>query len=51
MDHFPSTHHSARFDIRMVANESVLMSTPTGLMTSYQFHVSIYRLAVLKFLF
>ena len=51
MDHFLSTHHSARFDILMIANESVLMSNPIGLMTNYQFHVSIYCLAVLKFLF
>ena len=51
MDHFPSTHHSAGFDIRVIAKESVLMSTPTGLMASYQFHVSIYCLGVLKFLF
>jgi len=35
----------------MIANESVLMSTPTGITTSYQFHVSIYWLAVLKLLF
>jgi len=51
MDHFPSTHHSARFNIRMIANESVLMSTSIGIMTTYHFHVSVYCLAVLKFLF
>ena len=36
--------------VSMVANESVLMSTRIWLMTSYQFHISIYCLVVLKFL-
>jgi len=40
-----------RVNIRMIAKESVLMSTSVGIMTTYQFHVSVYCLAVLTFLF